>query len=186
MNEFAFGLFIGLAVALVYYKIHTRYYKGPENYSIGYFGGWRDRHQAEPLLPRYWIHIPFLNFHHPLDQYELIGLLHEPGGSDQERLWHGLPPYSHPLKMEYAISDMEKMILSEPGEREWRGLFWTEVDRDQVSRHPHYPEPQDLEILLRMQYNIEDIEKYYDVTGLKIIRNRFGKIKSIIAHKNPK
>ena len=153
----------------------------PEIYSLGYFEGWRDRHQGEPLLPRYWKHIRFLDYHDPYEQMVLTGL----PKSVTERFSAGLPPYARDYEMEYALSDREIELLANPQELKWRGLSEYDAESPIFFRHPRGLEKADVQFLLEMGYEEDEIREYFRVDELELIRGRFKKVKKVRYSRNP-
>ena len=190
MESLAVGLFIGWFLTYWYGKKLTR----SKQYDEGYFRGWEDRHQAVPLRPRYWKYIHFLDPNDPLDQMELRGLLNDPHGSTEEKLENGLAPHLCRRNMEYALSDKELELLRSSDERLWRGILYAEEPEIKaeeggkvVSRTPYPPgreDVEDVEALLSMGFGLEDIQKYYRVRDLEIVKNKLGKIVNVRVKKD--
>jgi len=176
MNYIIVSFLLGMLVMYIYLKYKVL----PEKLKISYWEGWQDRHQGQPLLPRYWVYISQLYNFDPLDQHELVGLFNKPDGSYEDRLYRGLPYiYSRNSGMEYALSDRELELLNDSKERTWRGLSELEENDIAESRHPRWPEKEDVEMLLKAEFEINDIEKYYNIENLEIEKNIFGKIKKV-------
>ncbi|MCH7879629.1 MAG: hypothetical protein IH914_09995 [candidate division Zixibacteria bacterium] len=166
------SLFIGVLTGIVGTYIVYRLRVMPEEQSRSYFKGWVDRHQAKPLLPRYWKHGNYLCYEDPVEQQMLRVLWNSPGGTYEDRLEQGLPPgYTH-SRVQYAISNKELEILNDSAEKEWRGLY----DTDDVTRHPWSPSVRDVRTLLEMEFETVVIEQYYRVRNLQLLRNRLGRL----------
>ena len=96
--------------------------------------------------------------------------------------------------MNYAISDSEIAQLRDRAEQAWRGIWYDEEDGQcyrnnpwdynhepaVIKRNPSRPLPEDVVALLSYELEISDIENYYRVDGLVLIKNKLGKIKQVL------
>jgi hypothetical protein len=187
MWEFVVGLVIGILFSLYYRYTLSR--RSDDLKLKSYFEGWTDRHRGKPLLPRYWVNFRLGDYNDPLDQRLIRGLDSEE--SYESRLRNGLPPYDlDDPTTTYALSDRELQLLENPEERIWRGItnkeieaLWDDAElqaevRAEFSRFPDCPEKDDLAVL-QILFETYDIEQYYRISDLVIIRDRKGRISKI-------
>lgn len=174
------NLFIGLVAGGILVFLIRKYILEPGIRGGSYVDGWVDRHQAVPLAPRFWYHIPFLNFWGTvMDQLEYKA--RDKTESVHLRLADGLLPYTLNRSQEYAISDREIELLNDPAERAWRGM----PTGGTLSRNPGRIDTDDILPILdigptqRNYLDLDDVKLYFKLSELEVEFRSFRRVRII-------